>query len=175
MAKAPVASPAKSFTQTARLQRPLFVFFLDLDDVLITRRAEHALGAGKAHANTIDPVAMALFNRLAQKAEEEKGYDVRVVLTSARRFDRGIRQFLQRNGLKARFHRNWRTGRGGPLRGDEVQSWLKAHPKASGYLIFDDREDFLPEQEKHLVHCQLDNGLSWQNYDYARRFMGLKP
>lgn len=173
MAEMSESSLTASFAQASR-RRPLVVFFLDLDDVLITHRAAHGIGPGVGHMNTIDPVAMGMFNRLAEKAECQKETDVRVVLISARRRDRGIRQFLKRNGLAVRFHHHWRTDRDGPSRGHEVERWLKQHPHVSDYLIFDDGPDFLPEQLPRHIRPQPYNGLTFENFLQARKYLGLK-
>lgn len=112
---------------------------------------------------------MGLFNRLARLAK------ARVVLCSAKRFDRGIRQHLIRNGLAVPFHRDWRTRALGQRRGHEVQDWLDRHPRHAAYLIFDDGADFLSHQRPFHIQPQAYDGMSWQNYQQARDLLGFKP
>lgn len=168
-----VTSPAIAFNNGRRRKKPLVIFFLDLDDVLITHRAAHGIGPGAGLFTTIDPVAMGMFNRLAEKVEKQHNADVRVVLISAKRDKRGIRQYLQKNGLTVKFHHHYKTGRGGQLRGNEVDRWLIAHPYVRDYQIFDDASDFLRKQKSRHVRCQLYNGMTYQNYvqcrDYFRK------
>lgn len=144
---------------------------LDLDGVLLTRAKE--ADDRLAKNSRVNPLAMALFNQLARRAEAEKSVTVRAVLTSARRYDRGIRQLLQKGGLEVKFHHHWRTARDGGSRGQLVQDWLKAHPQVRDYLIFDDFDDFLPSQKRRLVKCREDGGLKRRNYKRACHLLGM--
>ncbi len=175
MAETEKSSPTKAFKRTRQPKKPLIVFFLDLDDVLITHRASHGIGPGTGLFNTIDPVAMGLFNRLAEKVEKKTGAEVRVVLISAKRNKSSIKQMLRRNGLKPKFHRDWRTDFNGPHRSFEVDRWLAAHPQVKDYQIFDDISDFGPHHKERHVCCPGYDGLSWENFQQVKRYFGIKP
>jgi hypothetical protein len=165
-------SAHQAFKKTStRQQDPIRVIFLDLDGVLITHRAARALvDDGGFFEDIFDPIAVALFNRLASPP------DVRVVLTSARRYDRGIRQLLKRNNVQAKWHASWRTAptRGGKKskRGWLVREWLdRRGNNVQSYVILDDSRDFLPSQKPRHVVAPLYDGLTYQNYLDARKIL----
>ena len=46
------------------------------------------------------------------------------------------------------------------FRGQQVDAYLKEHPEISDYAILDDKDDFYPEQKKHLILVDGDSGLT---------------
>lgn len=45
-------------------------------------------------------------------------------------------------------------------RGDEIQSWLDAHPEVENYVIVDDDSDMLDSQLPNFVQTTMENGLT---------------
>lgn len=57
------------------------------------------------------------------------------------------------------------------IRGSEIQEWLTQNEKGvDAYVIIDDVDDFLPEQQQHLVLTNPDVGITLEN---ARRAIAL--
>ncbi len=53
-------------------------------------------------------------------------------------------------------------------RGEEIKGWLLLHGKeVSHYVIFDDIDDVLPEQEAHLIQTDPEVGISEKDTDVA--------
>lgn len=145
------------------------VIFLDLDDVLITHRASHAVGKGGGINGVYDSVAMGLLNQIIMRTNAV------VVLCTAHRDKPSIRDTLKRNGFKGKFHRHFQTDRGPGLRGDQVQRWLDGHPEVTSYLILDDGSDFLPSQAARHVRPPMHDGINFQNYRDALKILGASP
>lgn len=54
-----------------------------------------------------------------------------------------------------------------PMRGSEIEEWLKSHPDCTNYVIIDDRTDFTEEQEPHFVHINSMYGITDEDADIA--------
>jgi hypothetical protein len=46
------------------------------------------------------------------------------------------------------------------IRGYEINEWLSNHPDVKNYVILDDDQDFLEEQQPHFIHIRDYNGLN---------------
>lgn len=46
------------------------------------------------------------------------------------------------------------------LRGQQIEAYLEGHPEVKAYVILDDENKFLAEQQKHLVLTNEETGLS---------------
>ena len=49
---------------------------------------------------------------------------------------------------------------GGVTRGHEIRHWLREHPEVTGYVILDDDDDMLPEQQDHFIQTDFHEGLT---------------
>jgi hypothetical protein len=89
-----------------------------------------------------------------------------VVVSSAWRIGpyrgpRGCRAMLRERGVKARFHRDWRTKRAwSSMRGNEIAEWLSRHPEVTSWAIVDDDGDMLPDQRARFVQTSGFDGLT---------------
>jgi hypothetical protein len=184
---------------------PLFIF-LDIDGVgNSTRSALAAIGktAGPPNSDaafelatlcvgdlpwnvvltieTIDPVAVALINRLVQKTSAN------VVLSSSHRsifndqheFNspehlRILRAYIRSLGFNFDIHGI--TPRMFEERGKDVATYLEEYEAAHGpignYVILDDGRDFKPHQ--HLIWCDPKVGFSAANYYDAMKQLGFE-
>ncbi len=50
------------------------------------------------------------------------------------------------------------------IRGVEIDVYLKEHPEINNYIILDDDNDFLPEQQEHLVQTSTNVGFTMNDY-----------
>jgi hypothetical protein len=164
------------------------VLFLDLDGVLNSERSFLA-GAYRTAAYhlenpkdpyylkittcTIDPIACGLVNRICREL------DVSIVISSTHRmhFKDGpeklnqIKNYFNNLGVGGEYIVDY-TMRLGTIRGLEIDEWLKRHPDITHYAILDDSSDMLEEQMKNFVRCNLDNGMSTQNYRQLYKIFG---
>lgn len=66
------------------------------------------------------------------------------------------------------------TGKNKSMRGDEVQTWLDAHPEVEMYAILDDNSDFHPDQ--HLFKTTFEHGLTDEiTKDVIAHLNGVSP
>ena len=49
-------------------------------------------------------------------------------------------------------------------RGEEIASWLKRHPEIKYYIIVDDDNDMLYEQQSHFVQTETTKGFGLAEY-----------
>ena len=125
--------------------------------------------------DTVDPIAIALVNRLLDKSE------ARLVISSTHRtylLETGetYNGMIHRGRLDAYFralgitHEIYDlTPRLHIARGSEVASWLDLHPNVEDYVILDDAQDFGADQP--LVLCDPDVGFSSKNYYEACTYL----
>lgn len=52
-------------------------------------------------------------------------------------------------------------------RGSEIKEWLDAHPEVTNYVIIDDDNDMLDEQEPHFVQTSWYDGINDYNVEKA--------
>jgi hypothetical protein len=166
------------------------ILFLDLDGVLNSERsflagayrtAEYAKENPddpyylKITTCTIDPIACGMVNRLCREL------NVKIVISSTHRmhFTDGpeklnqIKNYFDLLGVHGEYIIDY-TLRLHTIRGKEIDEWLFRHPDVSQYAILDDSSDMLESQMDNFVHCNLDNGMSAQNYRDLSKLFGAK-
>lgn len=146
------------------------IVFLDIDGVLCARRS-HLGFCGEGLMQHLDPVAVKMVHSLLANHGAE------LVLSSTwREFHDKISMtaILQNAGMPTvTWHQNWKT----PVslhgcRGKEIAQWLTESGGDCGYLILDDNDDFLPEQEPFFVKTDFDDGLLYSHYKAADKILG---
>lgn len=164
------------------------ILFLDLDGVLNSERSFigghfNVLTAHEELSDdpywkkitklTIDPVAVALVNRVCTKC------DVKIVVSSTHRMhfpdDENklslMKDYFECLGIYPDLVIDW-TPRLHVARGIEIQDWLNRHPEVNNYVILDDDSDMLPEQKEFFVHCDGRLGVSSANYFEMMKLFG---
>jgi hypothetical protein len=147
------------------------IIFLDMDGVLCTTRAHYAQGylnmPNHGFMDALDREGIGMLNKF--NAEHP---DVIYVLSSTWRkhhTKKEMEEWLKdKYGWNGKFHDDWRTDDGGPIRGNEIQRWLDKH-QVDNYLILDDSSDMLPEQQYHFIHTDDYNGISFENYEHMEK------
>jgi len=73
-------------------------------------------------------------------------------------------------------HDDWKTlyFRFSGSRGSEIDKWLDSHKDISDYLIIDDMNDMLEEQQSHFIHTDTDNGMLIKNYEDILNYFKIK-
>lgn len=72
---------------------------------------------------------------------------------------------FQGSDLFNHFHSQWKTcitPKG--FRGDEIDIWIKDNNFTGNYLIIDDESDFHDHHQKHLIKCDVYDGMLFNNY-----------
>jgi hypothetical protein len=59
-------------------------------------------------------------------------------------------------------------------RGHEIKKWLDTHPEVTGYLILDDDDDMLPEQQPNFLQTHFQYGLMTKQIQLATEILN-KP
>jgi hypothetical protein len=138
------------------------VVFLDIDGVI-------------AVGGRYKPRAIASLNTLCTSIGAQ------LVISSAHRDRRGIRAELQRAGVTAPFHTAWRTqlvrDRPGGFgsRGGDIAAWHTSNPGHARYIILDDANDILPEQESHWIQPDESVGLTPADTAKAMTLLAEQP
>lgn len=145
------------------------IIFLDIDGVVNTidhislrfkRPAEH-----RGTHEEWCPIACSYINAVGEVVPGEVGI---VVSSSWRvgRTNKEMRSLLRRNNITLPYYGateflGWNPRRERPIRGQEIKKFtdLLADTLA-GYVILDDDQDMLPEQEPHFVRCDTKAGFS---------------
>ena len=151
------------------------VIFLDIDGVIQSPRYCVAINE-TGWLSAFEPAAMHMVRNLIRDAK------AKIVISSSWRIgqkdSRELKQIFRCCGFKeiaTAFHEDWRTPEiNGMTRGHEISDWLSKHPQVERYLILDDDSDMLPEQQSSFVQTDYQNGITLQNYDAARKMLGLK-
>lgn len=172
------------------------IIFLDIDGVLNSTRSMVARvggwdvvppslnclerGVEKRQKEMIDPVAVALLNRLT-----DADPSIRLVISSTHRLFAYNRGVLDLNLLKTYIRY---LGVSGTVigatphidvaRGAEIKEWLNQHASSGAepiesYIIIDDDSDMLTEQFARFVHTDNDVGLSMDNFRLAQGLLGI--
>ena len=99
-------------------------------------------------------------SEFCQKCE----YDI--VVTSTWRLDDNYKECLENGGLRNTIKILGRTDDMWELsRGDEIAAYLKDHPEIKYYIIVDDENDMLPEQQSHFVQTDTDRGFGRPEFE----------
>lgn len=143
------------------------IVFLDMDGVLCTPRACHAVGQNGLFSY-LDPIACMLLKRLCVETNSK------LVISSAWRIGRTLEQF--RDILNAacpglglfiwNHEDNWRTGRYASNRGNEIKCWIDLHDtQFDRFVILDDDSDMEPLMNS-FVKCDCYDGFGLHGLIY---------
>ena len=103
-------------------------------------------------------------------------YEFDIVVTSSWRIEENYKDCLINGGLRKGIEILGRTKSiEGKTRGDEINDYLSEHPEVEDYIILDDINDFLPEQQNHFIRTNHYYG--FQNPEYREcvyRFLKKK-
>lgn len=168
------------------------ICFVDIDGPFVTVRSHVGLSRRKGIMETFDPVAVGLFNRLAEQTNLHM-----VVSSSWRKVHpdlTSMETILRVAGFEAPMFsdflflcgerdldmrqqdRTTAIRHPDKIRGDEVADWLERNDGLfDQYIIIDDDSDFHPHQLPRLVQADPDHGLSYENYRTALKLLGGKP
>ena len=154
------------------------VVFLDIDGVLVTEhyllqleRNRDSWRDKQGHAHFC-PRCLANFELLIKQT------GAKVVLSSTWRFyladTVGVAAFFRSRGVKfdifdvtPRFRSSSKKISEYPTRGEEIQSWIEAHPEVTRYCILDDDLRILPEQHPYWVRTSFRYGFTKSKLDQA--------
>lgn len=145
----------------------LKVLFLDIDGVLNSTRSFIAFGGYPQKVEHLvvagDVIAVRLLQRLCDSA------GISVVLSSAWRTSYTFASVGEALGLPI-------IGAtpvfATDIRGEEIAAWLVANPPVESYVIVDDHNDMLPEQQSRLVLTSGHDGLTWAKYSELCNLFG---
>lgn len=149
------------------------IIFLDMDGVLCTNRAHIAQGlqhmpGHHPFMDALDREGIGMLNRF-----NEEHPDILYVLSSTWRKTHSKRAMEEWLGdvyeWNGKFHDDWATDEKGPIRGNEIERWLEAHPDTENYIILDDNSDMLDSQKYHFVQTDEYNGITAENYWHMER------
>ena len=88
-----------------------------------------------------------------------------IVVTSTWREESNYKECLLRGGLREGIEILGCTKiLEGKSRGEEIQEYLSSHPEIKQYIIVDDIDDFLPEQQEHFVQVNEHYGFLEPEY-----------
>lgn len=87
-----------------------------------------------------------------------------IVVTSTWRMDRNWQDCLINGGLRSGIKILGCTDTTNGKRGEEIKSYLEAHPEIKYYIIVDDENDMLDEQQSHFVKTDTEIGFSIKEY-----------
>lgn len=150
------------------------VIFLDVDGVLNSQNF-HKSGRDKnavqwKSGGKIDAEGVARLDKLV------KATDAKIVISSSWRHSMNpfeMKHALRHMGLTTFRNVIDRTPVGMGIRGEEIQEWLDLDPERArvwtdhepvdAYVILDDNNDMLPEQQEHFVHVDSSIGLTDEN------------
>ena len=59
-------------------------------------------------------------------------------------------------------------------RGSEIEDWLFNHSECEGYVIIDDRKDFMENQQSNFVHVNPMRGLDDDDVNFAIQILNRK-
>ena len=149
------------------------VIFLDIDGVLNSFRwhnSESNETQADRFGRAFDPVAVANLSKIV----EETGADI-VISSSWKCFGLdGMQEMWKERNLPGKvigitpntvsdemlLYADLENMELGVIRGNEIKEWLSRHRHISQYVIIDDMDDMLPEQQYHVVLTDPLIGLS---------------
>lgn len=88
-----------------------------------------------------------------------------IVVTSTWRKYENYQQCLINGRLRKGIEILGRTEITDNCRGQEIANYLKLHPEIKYYLILDDENDMLPEQQSHFVQTETLIGFGMKEYE----------
>lgn len=143
------------------------VIFLEVGGVLNSNRSLAAFGnppnIGVQHSwKKMDDVAVRLVRGLSNAANAP------IVLSSTWRVGDHYKYFAQYFNLNVVD----KTCEDSDIKGNQIKKWLQANPHVVNYVILDIIE-MLPEQLPFLVRINSDNGIMFNDLDYAAKILGI--
>lgn len=88
-----------------------------------------------------------------------------IVVTSTWRMNKNWRECLINGGLRSDIEILGCTDTYGENRGKEIIRYLTEHPEIKYYIIVDDDNDMLPEQQSHFVRTETTVGFGIKEYE----------
>jgi len=157
------------------------VLFLDIDGVTVPMAFLRGLFAAakefehEVNSDLQDPYKIDLLNKLADVP------GLHLVISSTWRKHRNMPDAFMSQEVRIPLHPDWRTtcdvpvrkpGQAEvPVRGWQIDEWLRRHPEVEGYAIVDDDSDMLPGQRRHFVQTTLEGGLMPSHVEDLRRVL----
>lgn len=150
------------------------IIFLDMDGVLCTYRASQAVRE-TGMMTYLDPIAVKLVERLVVDNS------AKIVISSTwRRFKnrKEMEEVFKCAGssiIADAFHETWCTPENSS-RGFEINTWLTMATEQRGesiekYVILDDHDDFMAEQQEFFVQCDQYDGIGFRQYIRAQSLL----
>lgn len=146
------------------------VLFLDIDGVLNSWRSSIAFGGmpfniiGKDRA-MFDEVAIGMIAAICERAGAQ------IVLSSSWRQEDYWDQIGRCLGLPIVDRTPWMFG---GSRGDEIASWLGAHPEVTRYAILDDMADAGQGHEGRFIRTSMKEGFTYANAEKLAELLGIR-
>lgn len=144
------------------------IIFLDVDGVLNSETYYQTVDRSEKDWARFDPKVIELIKKLVGE------FSAKIVITSTWRFGAVelLKNELRKSGLIKYLHNDWKTPQlYPPHRGKEIQSWLTEHPEIVEYVILDDDNSILEEQNSRFVKTELKSGLLEKHYSIAREIL----
>ena len=155
------------------------VIFLDFDGVL--NNPKFMKGAAGFGESQIDPSAVQRLNRLVASTGSK------IVISSSWRHIWSVEEIgrmLSRAGFKFSSSIIDRTPIGESSRGQEIQEWLDLDPErevvnpnhesVESFVILDDNNDMLPDQQSKFIHVNGLSGMTDRDVDEAISILRMK-
>ena len=142
------------------------VIFLDIDGVLVTWNTVGVLDK-ETRSCALQETCVHMLNKLARITESK------IVLSSTWRFhdwDRNMEHFKKFKMDPLPFDKTGMDPSG--IRGKEIKKWLDEHPEVKNFVILDDDSD-MEELMDHLVHTNMETGLTSDHCDKALEILGF--
>lgn len=144
------------------------VIFLDIDGVLNSTKTCVAFGGYPLelhHIDAFDQVAIRLLRRLCDSS------GIQIVLSSTWRKTDHWADVGKALGLPIIGDTPVMLG----VRGEEIAAWLALHPEVKAYAIIDDDSDMLPEQMARFVKTDVNEGMTWADFQRLCALFGEPP
>jgi len=143
------------------------IIFLDCDGCVCTVRSHLAFGY-RNHMEHWDRTATRFLRRICKK------FDVKIVISSSWRIvdPKMLMKRLRIEDLLPYLHEDKYTRDFSNIRGEEIKDWLDRNPN-EGYVIIDDNNDMLPEQQKNFVQTDSVDGMSAKNMEKILKILDI--
>jgi len=141
------------------------IIFLDIDGVMNSERYYRTVDRNIKGWSRFDPSAVILIKRLIEE------FDAKIVISSTWRFGavEMLKDELVKLGLIKYLHKDWKTPQiYSSNRGSEINMWLEKYKDIENYVIIDDDNNILKEQEQRMVKTELMNGMEEEHYNKVR-------
>ncbi len=144
------------------------IIFIDIDGVLNSEFYYRNVDRSVKDWARFDPKVVDLIKNLVDE------FSAKIVISSTWRFG-AVKQLngeLKKSGMIKFLHKDWKTPQlYPPHRGKEIQSWLTEHPVIVEYVILDDDDSILEEQNSRFVKTELSSGMQKEHFIRAREIL----